>query len=136
MKVSAGLAAIAVVLLLVSVIPWAPAGTAEPAGSAPATTGPDLVAEGRALFRAKGCVTCHAHAAVSIPAAGSLEGMIQGDGFAPNLTSYQVETDFVRLWLRDPAAVRPGTRMPALELSEDEIDALIAFLDGAAEVGP
>lgn len=138
-KVSAALALVGVLLLLVSVIPWSPVGQAETAeltGTAALPVAPDLVGQGRALFRAKGCVTCHRHNAVAKPTPGSLEEAIQGDGAAPNFTNYQPDPDFVRAWLRDPAAVRPGTRMPNLELSETEIDALIAFLANAADSGP
>jgi cytochrome c oxidase subunit 2 len=31
-------------------------------------------------------------------------------------------------WLRDPAAVKPGSLMPNVGLTEEEIDALVAFL--------
>jgi len=47
---------------------------------------------------------------------------------APDLTHYQPDPDFVRRWLRDPSAVRPGSNMPNLRLSDDEIEALLAFL--------
>ena len=48
---------------------------------------------------------------------------------APDLTDYDPDPGFVRVWLRDPEAVRPGTRMPNLGLSEEEIAALLAFLE-------
>lgn len=35
---------------------------------------------------------------------------------------------FLRRWLSDPSAVKPGTDMPTLGLQPAEIDALIAFL--------
>lgn len=81
---------------------------------------PELAAEGRALFQAKGCVTCHRHDAI-VGQQGFLEE-------APNLSDYQPDPEFVRQWLRDPAAVRPGAFMPNLNLSEAEIEALMAFL--------
>jgi cytochrome c oxidase subunit 2 len=31
-------------------------------------------------------------------------------------------------WLRDPGAVKQGAKMPDYQLSEDEIDALVAYL--------
>ena len=79
-----------------------------------------LAAEGRALFLAKGCATCHRHADVG-PQAALIE-------VGPTLTHYEPDKAFVRRWLRDPQAVRPTTFMPNLELSDDEIEALIAFL--------
>ena len=53
-----------------------------------------------------------------------------------DLTGYDPDPEFVRQWLRDPGAVRPGTEMPNLNLSDEETEALIAFLDGAADVEP
>jgi cytochrome c oxidase subunit 2 len=44
------------------------------------------------------------------------------------LSSRSYDPDFLRSWLKDPAAVRPGTQMPKLRLSAEEIEALIAFL--------
>jgi cytochrome c2 len=129
LKVSAGLVIAAVALFLFSTLP-APASlpVATLAPAAVATTPPDLVAEGRALFRAKGCTTCHRHDAVLQVPSDSMAGAILGDIGAPNLTDYQPDPDFLRTWLKDPAAVRPGTWMPNLELKEWEIEALIAFL--------
>ena len=88
-----------------------------PAGAPSATD--EAAARGKALFRAKGCATCHWHAAV---------GDTQVVGVGPALTDCRPDPAFVRRWLRDPSAVRPGARMPALGLSEEEIEALIAFL--------
>ena len=47
---------------------------------------------------------------------------------APDLTHYQPDADFIRTWLKDPQALRPGTMMPNLRLKESEIEALLAFL--------
>ena len=35
----------------------------------------------------------------------------------------------LRKWLRDPPKAKPGSVMPNLKLSEDEITSLIAYLD-------
>lgn len=78
--------------------------------------------QGRALFRNKGCVTCHLNRRVE----GESRVMDFG---APNLTDYSNDPDFLRRWLTNPSAVRPGTRMPNLHLSADEIESLIAFLN-------
>jgi cytochrome c2 len=79
---------------------------------------------GRALFSAKGCVACHMYSPIS----NSIPGPLLG----PNLTDYWPEPDFTRRWLRDPRAVRPDTRMPDLDLSDAEIEALIVFLTEGA----
>jgi cytochrome c2 len=82
---------------------------------------------GRALFIAKGCQYCHTRSGVSNWVPGPVTG--------PDLTEYQGQPDFLRLWLRDPQAVRPETRMPNLDLSQAEIEALIAFLNAEAGAG-
>lgn len=79
----------------------------------------DPVAYGKALFVAKGCVTCHVHE--SVTAQFSVET-------GPNLTSYQVIPEYVSVWLRNPQSIKPDTQMPQLPLKAAEIDALIAFL--------
>jgi mono/diheme cytochrome c family protein len=92
------------------------------------------VEDGAALFRTKGCITCHAHAAVE---RGSNEGVLIG----PNLTNYRNDPAWLRRWLDDPAAVRPVTQtpnempnqMPDLDLSSTEIEQLIAFLNREKE---
>jgi cytochrome c oxidase subunit 2 len=84
----------------------------------------EAAAQGRALFRDKGCVTCHINSRVE----GGSEPVYFGFN-APNLTDYTNDPDFLRRWLSDPSAVRPGTDMPNLRLSQTEIENLIAFLN-------
>jgi cytochrome c oxidase subunit 2 len=43
---------------------------------------------------------------------------------------FETDTESLRDWLRDPPAVKPGSRMPDYDLTEEEIDALIAYLEG------
>jgi cytochrome c oxidase subunit 2 len=87
---------------------------------------PDAIEHGRALFRNKGCVTCHVNERV----AGESGVMNFG---APNLTRYSNDPEFLRRWLTNPSAVRPGTRMPNLRLGTDEIEDLIAFLNAGSQ---
>lgn len=119
-KLSLALAAAGLLLLLASAWP-APAlpATARPP-SAPTAAPRDAVADGRALFRAKGCVACHHHAGV--PGSGAF-----GEG-NPDLSTVRLTDEYLQSWLSDPAAVRPGTAMPNLDLAPDEITGLIAFL--------
>jgi cytochrome c2 len=120
-KLSIALAAVGLALVVLSALPGTAAGT-----PAAATSVPSAVVEttnatyGKALFLAKGCATCHHHAAVA--GSGGL-----GEG-VPDLTTYRWNADYLRTWLKDPSAVKPGTYMPTLDLKQDEIEALIAFL--------
>lgn len=75
---------------------------------------------GEALFVAKGCIQCHRNDNVAMAA--------NNNDFGPNLTNYQGAPDYLRLWLKDPASVKPQTQMPDLGLSEAEIETLIAFV--------
>lgn len=75
---------------------------------------------GRALFVAKGCPACHIHASITNSVPGPLIG--------PALTNYEAAPEFLHQWLQNPQAIRPNTQMPNLNLSDYEIDALIAFL--------
>ncbi len=103
----------------------------------------ELAARGRAAFMqvrtpaSNSCLACHA-----------IEGLSAGV-LGPNLTHLASRTtiaggvlpnngDQLARWLRDPAAVKPGTAarkgdgslvgMPTVGLTEDEIEALVAFL--------
>ena len=84
------------------------------------------IVSGQALFVAKGCVTCHANRRIEQRYVD-----IQVD-FGPDLTQFSAAPEYLRVWLKDPAAVRPDTEMPGLELDEGEIEALIAFLNDAS----
>lgn len=80
---------------------------------------------GAALFVAKGCTTCHRHEAIERT----------GDFYSnigPNLTGLSFAPAYLQLWLQDPPAVKPNTKMPNLELSEAEIEALVSFLTNTA----
>jgi cytochrome c oxidase subunit 2 len=43
-------------------------------------------------------------------------------GAAPNTP------DNLRLWIRNPNAIKPGSLMPAMELNEQDVNALTAYL--------
>ena len=58
----------------------------------------------------------------------------------PNLTHFASRTTFagatfdntqqnLELWLRDPPAMKPGADMPNLHLTQEQINALIAYLE-------
>ena len=90
-----------------------------------------LAAEGQQVYLNAGCTQCHV-----------INGVwdVQGDRIAPNLTHFAVRNVFagaalennrenLTRWLANPAEVKPGTFMPNLELTESEINALIAYLE-------
>lgn len=84
-----------------------------------------LGAQGRALFVAKGCLVCHNH-----PAFAELRHQTMALGYsdAPTLANLKMDADYLKRWLHNPRALKPTTLMPNLNLSDEEIDALSAFL--------
>jgi cytochrome c2 len=91
----------------------------------PELTQPETSSEfayGEALFVAKGCATCHTN--TRIPA----RYITFNSAIGPELSAYPTTAEYLRVWLKDPSAIKPDTKMPDLGLSEQEIEGLIAFL--------
>jgi cytochrome c oxidase subunit 2 len=91
-----------------------------------------LAAEGQAAFLNSGCTRCHV-----------IEGVweeVSRQPPAPNLTHFAARTMFagasferttqnLRDWLADPPAMKSGSFMPNLGLTDNEITALVAYLE-------
>ncbi len=90
----------------------------------------ELAARGEQLFTERTCVICHA-----------ITGYEGGDEarVGPDLTHFQEREKFagyilenndenLTAWLKDPQAVKPGSQMPNLQLSDADVDALVAYL--------
>jgi cytochrome c oxidase subunit 2 len=102
---------------------------ADPASLAGTTsTSTDPAAKGAGLFLSKGCAGCH-----------TINGFAAGN-VGPNLTHLKSRSVFagalfqmndvnLRRWLHDPPAEKPGSVMPNLNLSDSEVNQLIAYLD-------
>ena len=119
LKLSAALGVLGLALLLWSFMPSAASGPDQ----VPSTSEAANAARGKLLFAAKGCGTCHANTR-AVAASGECCA-----GVGPDLSSYTNDPAWLRHWLADPAAVKPGTQMPDLDLSAAEIEDLIAFLN-------
>jgi cytochrome c oxidase subunit 2 len=89
----------------------------------------DAAARGRQIFESTACVNCHA--VRGTPAAGR---------FGPDLTHFMSRETLasgaapntpenLRLWIRDPDALKPGSRMPAMQLGDDDVNAVAAYLE-------
>lgn len=95
--------------------------------SVPEVAGNPSIAQadlGRQLFVAKGCITCHVNNKVERASAYWTIDM-----GAPNLTAFSASPEALRLRLKDPTSAKSDTKMPDLDLSEVEIEALIAFIN-------
>jgi cytochrome c oxidase subunit 2 len=75
------------------------------------------------------CVACHAIAGIS---GGALGPNLSHVGSRATIAGGTLPSDSAGLarWLRDPLREKPGSLMPKIDLSDDEIAALIAYLHG------
>ena len=120
-------------LALIKSLSGAPADEQPPAGAA-AADAVDLTAQGQRLAESLGCLACHSvdgKAGVG-PTWLGLYGKTQtlADG-----TAVEVDEAYLQAAIRDPnAVVAQGFApiMPAFDLTEEELDALIAFLKSLA----
>jgi cytochrome c oxidase subunit 2 len=85
---------------------------------------------GKDLFQALSCAMCHA-----------IQGTIANGQRAPDLTHIASRRTLaagtlpntaqdLRSWISDPQVHKPGTNMPATPLSNEDLDALVAYLGG------
>jgi len=79
---------------------------------------------GRQLFVAKGCITCHVNRKIS----NSSEYWTIDIG-ATDLSKFSANPEVLFMRLKDPISVKSDTKMPNLELREEEIEALVAFIN-------
>ncbi len=93
----------------------------------PATVS-DQVADGRKVFEQNACMNCH-----------TVTGTIANGKFGPDLTHLMSRTTIasgaapntkenLKLWVNTPDAIKPGCLMPAMQLEEQDVDALVAYL--------
>ena len=86
------------------------------------------VSEGRRIFEATACINCHA-----------VNGTVADGRFGPDLTHLMSRESIaagaapntlenLRLWIQNPEAIKPGSKMPAMGLSDHELDAVTAYL--------
>ena len=86
------------------------------------------VRAGRDVFTSVACMSCHT--VRGTPANGVfgpdlthlMSRATLGAGVAPNTR------ENLRAWVNDPAALKPGALMPAMKLSDDQLDRLVAYL--------
>jgi cytochrome c oxidase subunit 2 len=84
---------------------------------------------GERIFESTACINCH-----------TVAGTVAHGRFGPDLTHLMSretiaagaapnKPENLRLWIRKPDAIKPGSLMPAMQLNEQELDALIAYLE-------
>lgn len=117
-------------LLLAAGVAAAGAGLLTARGEDGTATAP---MDGAALFRAKGCATCHVgpDAAASVGAGPELDDLA---AVAATRIEGMAAEDYVRQSIVAPHSFRSPTvagspvSMPALPVAPDELDALVAYL--------
>jgi len=84
---------------------------------------------GQQIFETTACVNCHAVA-----------GTTANGRFGPDLTHFMSRETIasgaalntpenLRLWIRNPDALKPGSRMPAMNLSDQDVNAVADYLE-------
>jgi cytochrome c oxidase subunit 2 len=85
--------------------------------------------EGRKIFERTACVNCH-----------TVAGTTAAGRFGPDLTHLMSRdtiasgaalntTENLRRWIKDPSVIKPGSKMPAMGLSDPEVNAVTAYLE-------
>jgi len=83
---------------------------------------------GRRVFENTACINCH-----------TVRGTVANGRFGPDLTHLMSRAtiasgaagntpDNLRLWLQNPDAIKPGSLMPAMQLSDADLDALVRYM--------
>ena len=89
----------------------------------------DAVNEGRQIFEITACINCH-----------TVSGTVADGRFGPDLTHLMSRDTIasgaatntpenLKTWIQDPDVIKPGSLMPAMKLSEHDLDALTAYLE-------
>ena len=87
------------------------------------------VAAGRHVFETQACMNCH-----------TVTGTVAKGTFGPDLTHLMSRATIasgaamntpenLRAWIQDPNQYKPGALMPAMQLSDQQIDQLVAYLE-------
>ena len=89
----------------------------------------DTISEGQRVFEGLSCINCH-----------TVAGTAAKGRFGPDLTHLMSRETIasgaapntpenLRSWIKDPSAIKPGSLMPAMGLSDPELNALTAYLE-------
>ncbi len=96
--------------------------------SQPAQAGDDA-STGRKIFETTACINCH-----------TISGTIADGRVGPDLTHLMSRETIasgaalntpanLRLWIENPEAIKPGSLMPAMKLSDQDVDALTRYME-------
>jgi cytochrome c oxidase subunit 2 len=88
----------------------------------------DQVTAERKVFETNACMNCH-----------TITGTIANGKFGPDLTHLMSRTTIAAgaapnteenllLWVKEPDAIKPGCLMPAMQLEQQDVKALVAYM--------
>jgi cytochrome c oxidase subunit II len=88
----------------------------------------DAASEGRHIFETTACINCHAVAGTVADGrfGPDLSHLMSRDTIAAGAAANTPEN--LQRWIRNPDSIKPGSLMPAMELSNRELDAVTAYL--------
>jgi cytochrome c oxidase subunit II len=83
---------------------------------------------GRRIFETTACINCH-----------TIRGTVANGRFGPDLThlmsrdtiasgAAENTPDNLRTWLKSPDAIKPGSLMPAMQLGDADLEALVQYM--------
>ncbi len=89
----------------------------------------DAVNEGRRIFETTACINCH-----------TISGTVADGRFGPDLTHLMSRDTIasgaapntpanLKAWIQAPDAIKPGSLMPAMKLSDHDLDAVTTYLE-------
>ena len=89
----------------------------------------DADSRGRKIFETTACINCH-----------TVAGTVADGRFGPDLTHLMSRETIgsgaalntpanLRLWIKNPGALKPGSKMPAMGLSDQEVNAVAEYLE-------
>src|SRR6201987_6117893 len=89
----------------------------------------ERVAAGRRIFETTACINCP-----------STNVTVANERFGPDLTHLMSRSTIaagaapntpenLRLWIQTPEAIKPGSLMPAMKLSDPDLNALVGYLE-------
>jgi cytochrome c oxidase subunit II len=89
----------------------------------------DSANEGRRIFESNGCINCH-----------TVRGTVADGSFGPDLTHLMSRDTLasgvvrnteenLRQWIQDPDSLKPGCLMPAMKLTDGDLNAIVAYLE-------
>jgi cytochrome c oxidase subunit 2 len=86
------------------------------------------VSDGRHIFEKTSCINCHTIAGTSAHGrfGPDLTHLMSRDTIASGIAPNTPED--LRRWIRNPDVIKPGSRMPAMNLNDQELDAVTAYL--------